>query len=327
MSVIFGTTNTDGTGSASNLTAENGNAFDLDNLEIDHSSPYEQVGSLEIDDVILKYTNDHYGYATTYITNNGEWNADGAKELLIEYTGPDSDTALIMESRDTIRIDNFVDVNIHLEGSMPYEETYGASEELWLEIIDAKRADIDATDFDAQTVIRIATKSNGEHGEWSNMFNIQGSDTHHDEVQFEGSSYTEFNVSLNGGSDRFTSMLAPKESADQIRFVDGGEGNDEITIYGNSSDIEFVNFENVSLASGSSFTLNEEVLQNNADGLKISTYQDSMDISFSDDYDSITAKQQYDENGDETGYLDVTVSYDDADYHLVVQDTGQEWNL
>ncbi len=333
MNIIFGETNTDGTGTASDLTTENGHKFDIENVTLDTSDPFQFVAFQEIGSVMLEYTNTYYGYVTTKITNNGEWNASGVKEVSIEYFGPDSDDAFsIVANNSLIKIENFVDVNINLEGHMQSSDYYDYDGEFWLEIYNAKRADIDTSDFDANTIIKISTQSNGAFGEWSNMFNIQGSDTNSDYVYIEGTSennsqYTEFNIYLNGGSDRFNSTLDTKASSDQIRFVDGGEGDDIIEIYGDSSDIEFVNFESIYLDVGSTLTLNEDVLQNNADGLLIQSYWHPMDIEFSDQYSNITIEHQYYESGNETGYLDVTVSYDDTDYHLVVQDTGQDWNL
>ncbi|SDI11979.1 hypothetical protein SAMN04488136_1712 [Vibrio xiamenensis] len=333
MNIIFGETNTDGTGSASNLTTENGHEFDIENVTLDTSNPFQHVAIQEIDDIALKYTQDYFGYATTYITNNGEWNADGAKEVSVEYLGSNSNDAINIVANDSmVKIENFVDVNIDLEGQMQSDDYYDYSGEFWLQLYNAKRADIDVSDFNANTIIKISTQSNGVLGEWSNMFDIQGSDTNSDYVYIEGTSennaqYTEFNVALNNGNDRFNSTLTPKASTDQIRFVDGGEGDDIIEIYGDSSDIEFVNFESIYLDVDSTLTLNEDVLQNNTDGLVIQSYWRPMDIEFSDEYNSITIEQQYFQSGDETGYLDVTVSYDDADYHLLVQDTGQDWSL
>ncbi len=166
MNIIFGETNTDGTGTASDLTTENGHKFDIENVTLDTSDPFQFVAFQEIGNVMLEYTNTYYGYVTTKITNNGEWNASGVKEVSIEYFGPDSDDAFsIVANNSLIKIENFVDVNINLEGHMQSSDYYDYDGEFWLEIYNAKRADIDTSDFDANTIIKISTQSNGAFGD------------------------------------------------------------------------------------------------------------------------------------------------------------------
>ncbi len=325
MSVIVGATNTDGTGSAANLTKDNGEWIDL-NQTPTYQNNQGMGGNWRIEqgNVTVSSSWDHYGQTNTSFTNTGVWNEAGLKEIYI-----DSDD---MEKVDGnylfFTIKNFVDVYLN------FSEDLSISNFSMIDIIDAKRGDIDTTALNDQTTLNITPYSNG--ASWSNLFNVTTGDyadrvtfyTQRSDYEGNTSQWTEFDVSLGGGNDTFIYSLSAAASDEQTRYVDGGEGVDTLYWYTNSDDLTFVNFEYVYTYAGQSrsLSLNQTILDNNnADeaGLTVVNF----DLEFSDEYDSIAATAELDDSGNETGYYSVVVTYDDDTYTVISNHIDDDWLL
>lgn len=318
MSILFGETNLDGKGSAANLL-ENGQMIDLSVKQFDFSDfPHEWSWDVEDGMALVSSTLDHYHSIFTSVSNTGEWNESGMKEVYIDSN--DAETLTGEYNLESLTVENYVDVYINLT-----EELANENGETQINVIDAKRGEIDTQDAGSVN-IEILANSNGDS--WSNLFDVTTGDSD-DEVQLYYSSessmteWTEFSVALNGGDDSFHYDLADAASELQTRFVDGGDDEDTLVLYSDTDDLDFANFEHIETEAleDVTLTLNQELLSNNADGLTIS----GVDIDFSDQYDEISATEQLDENGQDTGYWDVTVSYDDASYTLVTDSIDQDW--
>ncbi len=327
MSIIYGTTNTKGTGGASNLTTENGTEIDLSAIDV------SSVGSGEwtIDSglVTVDSYNDGSRVHTQYTTiaNTGEWNDDGVKELYIDSDNIDA----IDTDYHNITIENFVDVSIHLDTEVQDEFIDGGPTSNNITVVDAKRGDIDLGDHATYNDLTIISHSNGDS--WSNLFTVNGSDSISDKVTFTtegsayedtGSEYTEFVVDLNGGNDIFTYAIDAAVSDDMTRSVDGGDGTDTLVLDADSSDLNFSNFEVITSDSDDEFTvtLSEDILVSNSssdDPLTIT----NLNIDFADDYQSISATQNVDDDSSEL--YTVTVEYDDGSYTFITDNIEQDW--
>lgn len=326
MSVIFGTTNTDGTGTSANLTTDNGTELAVSGREYYYDDGYH--GSswyVASGDVEMTYDVNHSGSVTLKIENEGEWNSSEAKELYIDSV---SMSHAFNGQHMQMTIDNFVDVTIILDDVLVGDnESYSRNV---ININDAKRGYIDTSDvyFEGGLTLEISPSSNGSS--WSNLFEITTGDSSED-VTFNndsgtGTQWTEFKVDLGGGSDSFTYQLESAASTSQTRYVDGGEGDDTLVLLTDSEDLDFVNFEYIENGSNTqdyTLTLSEEILANNSSGLTIT----DLNIEFSDDYESIEVESELDESGEETGYYDVTVIYDDATYSIVTNEIDDTWLL
>ncbi len=360
MTIIVGTTNTDGSGSAANLTAENGLEIteDMFNENPNAVSWEDSDGYYSYEDTQGYYSNDFYFQITSNrnsvsytIENTSEWNADDLKEIYITN---------VYTSTGTLTIENFVDVYLapYQNQSGSYDVTededfnYVGGNIYW--ILYAKRGVIDTTSegdeinyFDR---VLIVPKSNGDS--WSNLFDIttgSGNDTvamigsycsDYDYDIDTSSTYTEFTIDLGADNDEFRYSLEVANSNDQLRYVDGGTGTDLIALYRDTSDLDFDNFEIITNYSDSDVTLTitEEQLADNAssdEGLII----DAVDIEFAEDYDAIVVseltdaqveyiEQQYDEiweSTDTDDYYAVTVTYGDNTYTLLTNDVDSDW--
>ncbi len=141
-----------------------------------------------------------------------------------------------------------------------------------------------------------------------------------EEVELDDSSkWTEFTVDLGMGDDLFQYSLAEAASSSQVRYVDGGEGLDTINLYRDTADLDFSNIEYITNMSDEdviTLTISEEQLAEN-ESLRV---HDIL-LEFSDDYDSITATEAYND------YYTVTVTYDDASYTITTNVLDSDWLL
>ncbi len=315
MSIITGATNTDGSGSAANLTAENGHEIDLtyytDHEHNDGGSWWNYVDG----DTTVYLAVSHYAYQTGIITNTAEWNAEGQKEISVDL----ADLEWGGGAGNIITISNFVDVNLHAVdlhngGILVYT------------IEGAKRGTLDFSESGGLLDLTIEAKSNG--ASWSNLFEVTGS-THNDDVTITGDSdsqYTEFSIDLGTGDDEFASTLADAIYASQTRFVDGGEGTDTIRVYNNEStdtiaDVDFINFEVLKNYNEDPITLTEYVLANNGSEDEPLIVDIEGELDFAGDVDSITASESdYDE-----GFYEVTVDYGDTSYTIITNSIDEAW--
>ncbi len=298
MSAIVGTTNIDGTGSASNLTAENGEVLDL---SFKHTNPYGDDQYKLQGLVIITDSWDHYGNGSNSIINSGEWGESGLKELHI-----DSSSGFGGNQWTYLAIKNFVDVYLHLTYDL-------GSQYSSIAIYDAKRGDIDISAFDDGGALYIDVYSNS--ADWSNLFTIQGGASNDsvtlDSENGNGSQWTEFSVNLGGSSDSFRCYLDAAASSEQTRYVDGGTGEDRITAT-NLNDIDFVSFKYIINGSDEAQTLelDQELLANNASSTYSIVLKD-LDIEIVDDYDDVTVSEK-----SSSGNYRVVITYDDEQYIL-----------
>ena len=245
MTILFGTTNLDGTGSSLNLNESNAtqvNEFDFLNTKV-----YESL-----DGEVSATTLDTFG--STYIESS-EWNKDGFKEVKL-----DADD-------NKIAIKDIVDVNI------VNQSTTGVSD---IEIINAKRGFIDTTGVSSNDNIDITVKSNSIN--WSNKFDID-TGAGNDSVTLrngENSQFTSFDIDMGEGNDRVDiSNMKDAAYSGQERVVDGGEGFDSLILNNDESNV-FSGFEVVVAGeSASSIELGNARLDKNGSdmGLIVSGFE------------------------------------------------------
>ncbi|MGD8110653.1 hypothetical protein [Vibrio sp. TRT 17S01] len=291
--IIFGTTNTDGTGSSANLNEGNGYVVD-GNLYNDHGVV---VGTWE--------TGENF---ETIIIGSEEWNGADSKEVsLIDTTATD------------ITITNFVDANIINNSDVDTQ----------ISLMQAKRGQIDTTGGSSSDSIQIGVKANNDH--WENMFDIktgEGNDTVM-MADVENSKWTEFNVDLGEGNDEFDiSELDVAQRGNQTRFVDGGEGLDTLVTNGDST-LEFTGMEVIVGAgdgAGSTLEVDTDLLSNNDDmglGLIISNIDVEMDSKLIYQAHELSAEQAafLDQEGfDAADFVEVSVFGADGNEYTILTD-------
>ncbi len=328
-SLITGSSNTDGTGGAENLTVENGHEIDLEQgWVVDSDDQYGRTSHLDDGLTTIEVIDNHSGHGLDdidiSIVNTGEWNDDGLKELSVD----SQDAAHYLNSQETgdITIENFVDVNLHVADTGTWSGTN-------YHIEGAKRGTIDfsdSTDVYSDNYLDITAQSNGDH--WGNTFDIIGSE-HSDHFSISGDSstqYTEFSVDLGAGRDSFTAGVAAANSSVTTRFVDGGDGTDTLYVKGDTEDlgIEFVNFEKIHGPSGDSLvtvTLDENVLAHNGSADAPLIVYDAA-VEFTGDIESISATESdYSDVISHNDFYEVTVNYDDASYTVITDHIDQDW--
>ncbi len=315
MSLITGSTNTDGSGSAANLTVENGHEIDLSEYTTYESDNGGYRWTIVDGNTTVSMDADHHGYYDLRFTNTAEWNAEGQKEISVDMI--DFASEIGHGGYDAITINNYVDVNLH---------TVDINHQgpLYYYIEGAKRGTLDFSD-DVSVLVRIDAQSNG--ASWGNLFEVTGS-RGYDEIQIRGgedTQYTEFSIDLGAGNDEFSSTLTDAIYASQTRFVDGGEGTDTIHVYNNEStdtiaDVDFINFE---IIDGDDYdiTLTEYVLTNNGTEDEPLIVETTGELDFAGDVDSITASESdYDE-----GFYEVSVDYGDTSYTIITNAIDEAW--
>ncbi len=325
MTVIVGSSNTDGRGSASSLTPENGLELNMEYTRYEGSWDGNGGGihyNDRYDDIFISKSWDHYGYERIEFTNIAEWNHQGLKEISIN----DDGLALVSGQYGDMYVGNFVDVSLTLTRDLS-EET-GSS----VVISGAKRGEIDVSELNDGVDMFILPQSNGPS--WSNLFTVSTSNSS-DSLDFysdsldQGSHWTEFDVSLNGGNDYFSHRLDASSSSQQMRYVDGGDGIDTLNVYKNPDDLSFSNFEIIEGQGDYTLTLDEQLLSgNNADTAPLTV--NDLSIEFAEGYDYLyaTYDQVHDDpyEGDEIEYT-VVVSYDDTAYYVLTDSLNEGWDL
>ncbi len=337
MSILIGSSNIDGSGSAANL-------IDLGGTELEYSDLTSEF--LNVDGNKEK----HYAI----VLNSGvQWNDPGVKEIYIdEYL-----------DYDRTYISGFVDVFIK------YPETDGI-EETDLSIGVCKRGYIDTTALgNSNDEIRVSMESNS--GDWSNLLEVFTGDGN-DEVEIRmptnfddddptnkyiidvSATYSEFNVNLGSGNDVFSYRnSAMTHFNDSVsRYVDGGDGTDIIYISKSIYDLNFSNFEAIisnPYYDNLEIAISEQQLANNGVS-NIGTIVNDISISIIDDYTSITVESlstnqenyissviselentvyhdnntySFDENLD--NYYAVTITYQDSSYTLLTNEINEDW--
>jgi hypothetical protein len=292
-----GTTNTDGTGSATNLSAAVATAT------LSGSGVYQT----DVDMFNAGFGSMTYAYVDV-------WNKIGYKEVQINN---DSDFLLIK---------NFVDVaitNTNNNGAV-------------IDVIDAKRGNITTADGDDTIEITTFSNSaswsntfNIDSGAGNDSITLTASTKVPTGYTTANSQYTSFNIDAGAGNDTIdvSGLSAPVSSA-VSRMVDGGDGLDTLTLSGDDS-VSFSNFEVVIGSErnfGTSITVDSALLASNASefGLVFS----NVDVNFSSDADfAVSSMLTTDQSDyldslglDASDYVSVTAHIADASYTVFTDD-------
>ncbi len=290
MSIIFGTTNTDGSGSSHNL--DEGNGITITTGE----NSTNGVNSIVVEDDLLD----------SIAVNADEWNGVDNKEIRID------------ENADFIQVDNFVDVEIVNGAENGFSH---------IEIMNVKRGSIDTTASDSDDSIVIGVNSNNDH--WDNDFNIEtgsGSDMIK-MMDVNNSKYTEFDIDSGEGNDTVdVSELEVAAKSDQLRHVDGGEGLDVLVTNGDAT----IDFEGFEVVEGNGFdstlSLDSDLIANNAD-LELGLVVSNIEVEIEADYTVAEMTDAQAEYLDELGYeaddfTALTVTTEDGEYSLLTDDSS-----
>ncbi len=354
--LIYGSSNTNGSGSAANLTPENGTevvweydpessgAFHQEEYIYDFHENIYEVGGL-IDTV-------SEGQQTLAIGNYGEWNDDGVKEVYIDSDQPGA------ENIDYMYVYNFVDVDIDIGDWATNPHSEFVADHLFYSPIDlhvqfefavygAKRGHIDASQSIEDVGVLIQPQSNGSS--WSNLFEVE-TGSGNDAVRFESfendgmdlyvqpsSEWTEFDVSMAEGDDTFIYSIHQANNDAMTRFVDGGEGFDSLLLHRDSDDIEFSGFELITVDGDGeevvTLTMDQELLEDNSSSEQ-GLILDSVEVELTDDYTSIEvadlsqAQSDYlsEHDLDSSEFAAVTVTYGDESYTLLTNEVSDAWS-
>ncbi len=289
MSIIFGTTNTDGSGSSHNL--DEGNGITITTGE----NSTNGVNSIVVEDSLKDI-----------IVNAEDWNGVDNKEIRID------------ENADFIQIDNFVDVEIVNGAENGFSH---------IEIMNVKRGSIDTSASDSDDSIVIGVNSNNDH--WENDFHIEtgtGSDMIK-MMDVNNSQYTEFDIDAGEGNDTVdVSDLLVAEKSSQLRHADGGEGLDVLVTNGDAT-IDFEGFEVVEgTGFDATLSLDSDLLANNAD-LELGLVVSNIDVEIEADYTVTEMTDAQAEYLDELGYeaddfTALTVTTEDGEYSLLTDDSS-----
>ncbi len=295
MSIIFGTTNTDGSGSAQDLTEDTGIVI---------SGTGETDG---VNHVILGEGDFGLDFSTIEVDAD-EWNGVDNKEISID------------ESADYIRVDNFVDVEIINSAEDGFSH---------IEVLNVKRGLIDTSATDSDDSIVIGVNANNNH--WSNEFEIttgEGNDTVL-MTDVARSGYTDLDINTGEGNDTIDlADLHAAASSDQVRHVDGGTGLDVLVTNGDS----VLQFEGIEVVEGQGFEqtqiLNSDLIADNAD-LELGLVMTNISVEFDTDVsyevaDMSAAQAEYlDELGyDAEDFSLVSVSTADGDFSVLTDDAS-----
>ncbi len=278
MTIILGETNTDGSGSSSNLTGDNGDI--VLGTYIDEDGILALDGDTRLGEV--------FDTATIY---SDEWDLDGYKEASID------------GSYDRITVTNVTDVNITNSADS------GVSH---IEVLYAKRGQIDTSDSDSADSIFIAVTSNS--ASWSNMFEIT-TGAGNDFVEFynvANSNLTGFDVDLGTGNDTLdiSELLVATSNADD-RYATGGSGLDVLITNGDEA-VDFADFEVITGSSDVTVTLDADLIESNASS-ELGLVVADVELEISDDVSATVTESL---SGDQEDYL-TELGYDASDFVAV----------
>jgi hypothetical protein len=289
--INVGTTNTDGTGSATNLSVSAATASLID------------FGSTSVDGSQLYNIDIPHGQTVTILSVD-TWNKAGFKE------------AQIHNDSDIVIVDNFVDVDI--------DNTNTSGSEIYL--YNSKRGNITTSDGDDTIEIGVYTNNSG----WVNKFTID-SGAGNDSIlmtNVQNSKYTSFDIDVGSGNDKVdVSGLSSPYASSVSRLVDGGEGIDTLVI--SDSSVSFSNFEVVVGSKsdfGTSIAITSDLLASNASdfGLVFSNIDVSFASGFEFDAPSMLSADQahyLDSLGlDTADYVSLTTHVDDVSYTVLTDD-------
>jgi len=293
--VIVGTTNFDGTGSATNLTIDNATDYGF------------LMGTGSVDDLIADLSVSGGVSSMTSVLLD-TWNQTGFKEVSI-----DNNSSLV-------HVKNFVDVDIDNDNSV--------SSDIFVE--NAKRGHIDTGSGSDSIYVSVTSNSSL----WDNTFHID-SGAGNDVIiltNASNSQYTSFDINADSGNDTVNvSGLYYSETEDVTRHVDGGSGLDVLMLSGQDT----VDFENFEVIKGvdqgtdtAAITVDQSLLSDN-DSSAFDLVFSNVDIAIDDSLDTSSAdltQTQSDyltsQNLDASDFIAVTVTADDgSSYGLLTNDT------
>lgn len=286
--IYTGETNTNGSGSATDLNGDNASDVLLGE------------GQVLNDGLILSHIDCGNGTSATYASID-EWNATGYKEISVN------------NNDDVVVVNNFVDVDINNGGHGSY-----------ILVNDAKRGEI--TTGNGNDDISIDVYSNDEG--WVNSFSIDsgaGRDTI-TMSDSQNSQFTSFDIEAGKGNDivDVAGLNAP-DTDDVIRTVDGGRGRDTLVFSGEDT-VTFENFEVIKGEGDAALTIDSTLLADNdsAFSLVISDVDLSFDDSITnyevDDLSWCESHYLAKIGLDAHDYAAVTVTTDEGCYEILTND-------
>jgi len=191
MSIKIGTTNTNGSGSATNLDDRH-EVLATPKYNNASTSTSGYTASVDADQNLIQAT-------------ASRWNGYDTKEVKVD------------ANDRNIKVANFVDVDINAQGSLAGIE---------VEVLDAKRGEVNTGAGDDR--IEVAMKSNGASKAWNNMFTID-SGAGNDAIVMtnsKNSNYTSIDINAGSGDDVIDISAVSAGSTDVSRVINGGSGND-----------------------------------------------------------------------------------------------------
>jgi len=200
MTIKIGTSNTDGSGSATNLNVSNQVLETLPNSS----------NSINVAGKYSAYIN--------HITNliyaiSDVWNGLVTKEVRVDAVNKD------------ISVNNFVDIDINADGS---------ESDINVSITDAKRGEVHTGE--GNDTVDITIKSNSVTNSWNNLFTIE-TGLGNDSITLtdsENSNFTSVNIDAGAGNDTVNLRGILGGESGVSRIVYGGHGDD--LVYGSISD-------------------------------------------------------------------------------------------
>ncbi len=332
MTIYIGTTNTDGSGSAQNLNADNSFSPTFEYISGPLESQPEGTWVYGYVDELLsvtRTTEKYCVYCFSYhdeASNLSTWNAEDLKEIAI-YNNEDG----------YVEINNFVDVCFVNDYYGTWDE-HGHDGNQKLVINDAKRGYIDTRNLEGDPAdegsigygdtvvcssnIIIAPHSNGDS--WSNLFEVYtglGSDkvtftaSQDDGSRDTSTQWTEFHVDLGEDNDTFTYDLTHSVSSGQLRYVDGGDDTDTLTLLVDTDDLDFENFEIIT-SNVVTLSLTANLLESNSSS-EIGLIIDDTDVEFSADILDVSVSSLSDAQQDYLAELD----FDSDEYSAITVTT------
>lgn len=234
MSLLVGTTNEDGSGSAAGLT-------EFNDTSLNSLSSFLGDFYWSDDGEVGAATSNAAGGIT--LVGTTVWNKENFKEVSLD------------TNDQLVYVENFVDVNIS------NQSTTGQSVVI---VEDAKRGTIDTSGVDSDDAIFIQVESNSIN--WGNTFEITTGEGNDYVALANGmnSQFTSYNIDLGTGDDTVDiSGLYDAAYNGQVRELDGGEGFDAFVTNGSDKDV-FTGFEVVVAGSAmAALNLNKDELADN----------------------------------------------------------------
>ncbi|CCN35151.1 putative RTX toxins and related Ca2+-binding protein [Vibrio nigripulchritudo SFn27] len=213
ISLLVGTTNIDGTGSAADLTAENATQA------IEGAGSSHDVWGVDLINFMGHEGNSSHEEFNTVQASVVSWGKKGYKEAKVE------------GDVDGVFLANFVDVHVSLDNES------GS----YVSIENAKRGYVETSSGDDDVFITVRSNNNL----WSNHFDVKTGEGNDRISMWDagGSQYTSLNIDAGSGHDIVDISRLRDADPGVTRIVDGGEGFDVYVKGGSHTSVDFKNFE------------------------------------------------------------------------------------